>query len=152
MRVDVVSEATIDRPIDEVFDFASDPSNAPRWYANINSVEWVTQPPVQMGSQIAFVADFLGRRMAYTYEVTDLILGERLVMRAAEGPFQMETTYIWEATADGSTRMLLRNRGAPTGFSVLLAPFMAWAVKSANRKDLVLLKRLLLAVMGGGLS
>jgi hypothetical protein len=76
MHVDVLSEATIHRPVDEVSDFASDPSNAPQWYANIKSVEWLTQPPVQAGSQIAFVADFLGRRMAYTYKVTDLIPGE----------------------------------------------------------------------------
>jgi uncharacterized membrane protein len=143
MRVDVVSEITIQRPKDEVAAFASDPSNAPRWYSNIKSVEWVTQPPVKVGSRVAFVAMFLRRRMAYTYEVGEFIPGERLVMRTAEGPFPMETTYAWEATSEGQTHMTLRNRGTPAGFSALIAPFMSMAVRRENRKDLEALKRLL---------
>ena len=111
------------------------------WYVNIKVVEWKTSPPVTIGSQIAFVAHFLGRRMAYTYEVVELVPGERLVMRTAEGPFPMETTYTWETTPDGATRMTLRNRGTPTGFSKWLAPFMARAMRRANRKDLAALKQ-----------
>ncbi len=37
-------------------------------------MEWETQPPVAIGSRIAFVAHFLGRRIAYTYEVTELVV------------------------------------------------------------------------------
>ena len=81
--------------------------------------------------------------MAYTYEIVELVPDERFVMRTAEGPFPMETTYTWETTADGGTRMTLRNRGTPTGVSRLVAPFMARAVRSANRKDLAALKKLL---------
>jgi uncharacterized membrane protein len=143
MNVDVVTEITLRRPKDEVAAFASDPSNAPRWYQNIKSVEWVSQPPVQVSSRMAFVAHFLGRRIAYTYEVTEFVPGERLVMRTAEGPFPMETTYTWEATDDGHTHMTLRNRGTPSGFSVLLAPFVSMAVRRENRRDLEALKRLL---------
>ena len=52
----------------------------------------------------------------------------------------METTYTWSATTDESTRMTLRNRGEPTGFSWIVAPFMARAMRRANRKDLALLR------------
>jgi NADPH-dependent ferric siderophore reductase len=142
MPVDVTTEITIHRSTDVVAGFAGDPTNAPAWYANIESVEWKTEPPLQVGSKVAFVAYFLGRRLAYTYEIVQLMPGERLVMRTAEGPFPMETTYTW-AAVEGATRMTLRNRGQPTGFSKLVAPIMASAMRRANRKDLARLRSLL---------
>ncbi len=142
MTIDVSTETVIQRPRDEDAAFASDPENAPKWYANIKMVEWKTSPPLRVGSQVAFVAQFLGRRLAYTYEVVDWVPNERFVMRTAEGPFPMETIYTW-TTVSNRTRMTLRNRGTPTGFSTLFAPFMGMAVRRANRKDLSALKELL---------
>ncbi len=143
MEVDVLTEIAIQLPRSEVSAYSSDPDKVPTWYVNIQSVEWQTPRPATVGSRIAFVAQFLGRRMAYTYEIVECIPGERFVMRTAEGPFPMETTYTWETLSDGGTRMTLRNRGTPTGFSKWVAPFMARAVRGANRKDLAALKKLL---------
>lgn len=143
MPIDVLTDVVISRPRDRVAAYAGDPSNAPHWYANIRSVEWRTPPPLDVGSQLDFVAHFLGRRLAYTYELVELTPGERLVMRTAQGPFPMETTYEWEPVGDGATRMRLRNRGTPEGFSRLAAPFLAMSVRRANRKDLARLKEIL---------
>jgi len=143
MAVDVLTDIVIDRPRDQVAAYAADPTHAPEWYVNIESVDWKTAPPVRVGSRMAFVARFLGRRLAYEYEVVDLVPGERLVMRTAEGPFPMETTYTWEAVGEGQTRMTLRNRGEPSGFSKVGAPLMASAMRRANRKDLDRLKTLM---------
>jgi uncharacterized membrane protein len=142
MRVDVTTAVDIDRPVEEVAAYAADPDNAPTWYDNIESVHWCTAPPVQVGSVVAFTARFLGRRLDYDYEVVELVPGERLVMRTAQGPFPMETTYTWSSSGAG-TRMVLRNRGEPAGFSKVLAPLMAPAMRRANRKDLAELKRIL---------
>jgi hypothetical protein len=143
MAVDVVSEIGIDRSCEEVAGYAADPSHAPDWYVNIASVEWLSEPPVQVGSRVAFIARFLGRRLAYTYEIVEYVPGERLVMRTAEGPFPMETTYTWHADGPDRTRMTLRNRGEPAGFSRLTGPLVAQAMGRANRKDLAALKNLL---------
>ena len=113
MAVDVLTEIVIARPADVVSAYAADPSNAPAWYENIKSIAWETDPPLRVGSRIAFTAAFLGRQLAYTYEIADFIPAERLVMRTAQGPFPMETTYTWQALDAGSTRMTLRNRGEP---------------------------------------
>jgi hypothetical protein len=143
MPVDVLTEIEIRRPRAEVAAYACDPDNATRWYRNIEAIEWQTPRPLAVGSRIGFVARFLGRRLAYTYEVRDFIAGERFVMSTAQGPFPMETTYTWQDAPDGATWMTLRNRGAPSGFSKLAAPFMAMAMRRANRKDLRAIKRLL---------
>jgi uncharacterized protein YndB with AHSA1/START domain len=143
MAVDVQTEVVIDLPRDVVAEYAIDPSHAPEWYANIESVEWETPPPLGVGSRLAFVARFLGRRLAYTYEIVELVPGERLVMRTAQGPFPMETTYTFAARGNTGTHMTLRNRGEPKGFSAISAPLMTAAMRRANRKDLAALKALL---------
>ena len=92
VAVDVTVETTINCAPEVVAGFAGDPTNAPRWYANIRSVDWQTPPPVAVGSRMNFVAQFLSRQLAYTYEVVELEPARRLVMRTADGPFPMETT------------------------------------------------------------
>jgi uncharacterized membrane protein len=143
MPVDVVVETIINRPCAEVVAYAIDPDNVPEWYENIESVDWKTPRALAVGSRMAFVARFLGRRLEYTYELVELVPGERLVMRTAEGPFPMETTYTWEPLDERRTRMTLRNRGDPAGVFRLAAPVMAAAMRRATRKDLARLKSLL---------
>jgi hypothetical protein len=142
VSVDVFTEVVIERPLAVVAGYAGDPSNAPEWYANIESVVWQTAPPVAVGSRMEFVAHFLGRRLAYTYEVVELDPLRRLVMRTAQGPFPMETSYEWTAEGE-STRMTLRNTGEPSGFAGIAAPLMAAAMRRANTKDLLRLKSVL---------
>jgi hypothetical protein len=143
MGIDVETETTIARRRGEVAAYAAEPDNATAWYANIESAEWRTPRPLAVGSRFAFVARFLGRRMAYVYEVKELVADERLVMATTDGPLAMETTYTWADAPGGGTVMRLRNRGEPPGFGRFLAPLMARAVRRANRKDLARLKEIL---------
>jgi uncharacterized protein YndB with AHSA1/START domain len=136
VAVDVTCEATIPRPREEVAEYAADPDNTTSWYSNIKAVEWETPRPLSVGSRLKFVATFLGRRLAYTYEVRELVPGERLVMSTEQGPFPMETTYTWQDAGEGATRMTLRNRGEPAGFAKVTAPVMGRAMRRAMSKDL----------------
>ena len=141
--VDVNTEIIINKPVEVVSSYAMNPDNAPKWYVNIDSAEWRTAKPLTQGSQIAFKAQFMGRTLAYIYEIIELIPHEKLVMRTADGPFLMETTYTWSAIDENTTKMTLRNRGEPSGFSKLFAPFMAMMMRRANNKDLRSIKSIL---------
>jgi len=143
MPVDVTTEIEIARSRSDVAAYAADPDKATTWYENIKAVEWQTAPPLAVGSKIAFVAEFLGRRLTYTYEVKELIPEERFLMSTVQGPFPMETTYSWRDARSGGTLMVLRNRGEPAGFSKLAAPVLARSMRRANQKDLARLKALL---------
>jgi len=139
--VDVSTTIVIQRPVAVVSSFAANPDNAPLWYQNIEAVEWRTPRSVAVGSRVAFIAHFLGRRIAYTYEFSEYVPSSVLRMRTAEGPFPMETSYRWEALPGDATRMTLRNRGEPRGFGWLVAPLLALAMRRENRKDLARLKQ-----------
>jgi hypothetical protein len=143
MSVDVTTEIDIDRPRSEVAAYAMDPDHATDWYKNITSVAWETPRPLSVGSRFAFTARFLGRSLAYTYEVIELVSDERFIQSTAEGPFPMETIYRWDSLPSGGTRMYLQNRGEPSGFSKVVAPVLGPAMRRANRKDLARLKAIL---------
>jgi hypothetical protein len=143
MPVDVVTEVEIRRPRAEVAEFAADPENAPIWYENIKSAEWDGRAGLAVGGRVRFIAQFLGRRLAYTYVIREFVAGSRLVMATSDGPFAMETTYEWADTGGESTRMKLRNRGQPAGFARLASAAMERAMRRANEKDLQRLKTLL---------
>lgn len=90
----------IARPRAEVAVYSLDPDNATACYVNIKGVQWKSPKPVALGSRFACPARFLGRVLSYTYEVVDLQSGTRFVMRTAEGPFPMGTTYLWEGWSE----------------------------------------------------
>ena len=115
----------------------------PPWYRNIEAIEWKTPPPQAVGSRLAFVARFLGRRLAYTYEVSEIVPGERLVMCTAEGPFRWRRRTRWQDAPDGGhPDDAPQPEASRPGFSKLSAPIMAMAMRRTNGKDLREIKRL----------
>lgn len=141
--VDVKTEILIHCPKKKAAEYAADPDRAPEWYVNIKAAEWKTEKPLKIGSKVAFIAHFLGRKLEYIYEIVEYVPEQKLVMRTADGPFPMETTYTWHMEDAYTTRMTLRNKGVPSGFSTLFTPFMSLMMKRANKKDLRKIRQIL---------
>lgn len=140
--VSVTSHIEIKQPIETVVAYAREPKHAPEWYVNILSAEYKTAKPLRVGSQIAFVAAFGGRKLYYVYQIEELS-DTHLVMRTSDGPFDMKTTYRWEAVSQNMTNMSIHNEGNPTGFSKWFSPIMSFMMKRATDKDLKKLKSIL---------
>jgi len=100
VTVDVLTEIVIDRPLAQVAAYAADPTNAPAWYHNIRSVTGRPRHPSPVGSRLAFVAQFLGPATGLHVRHHALEPQALLMMRTAQGPFPMETTYTWAAIDD----------------------------------------------------
>jgi hypothetical protein len=141
MVVDVLSEIVIDRPRDAVSNYASDPLNTPSWQTNIKAAELKTPPPGRVGSRVEFRARFLGRNLVYTYDFTEFVPGERLVMQTPEGQTRWVTTYTWESVDNGKgTRMTIRNWGEPGAFVSVAKPLLERSMRGATTKSLRRLK------------
>ena len=140
----MLTEVVIERPRGVVATYAADPLNAPSWQANIKSAELKTPQPVRAGSRVEFRARFLGRSLVYTYDLTEFVPGERLVMQTPEGQMRWVTTYTWESADNGKgTRMTVRNWGEPGAFASVAKPLLERSMRGATAKSLRRLKAIL---------
>ena len=142
MAVDVTATGTIDRPRDQVAAYLRDPANDTSWIGGLRSARLLTPAPVAVGSQVERVASFLGRRVEYVNEITELT-GDRLVMRSVRSPFPMRVTYGHRPTPDNATELWVRGEGDAGRFYALAAPLLGLAVRRSITRDLRNLKRVL---------
>jgi uncharacterized membrane protein len=140
---DVVVETVVERPRGEVARYVTDWRNDPTWIGALRDVRLETEGPLRVGSRVARVASFLGRRIEYVNEVVELEPDDRLVMRSVKAPFPMTVAYAFEDAGDGATRVRIRAEGDASGFYRLAGPLVDRAVTRGIRGDLARLKALL---------
>jgi hypothetical protein len=140
MSVDVTVETRIERPRDEVARFATDPANDREWIGALTEVDKLTDGPVGPGTQVRRVARFLGRRIEYVNEITELEPGRRLAMRSVKAPFPMTVVYEFEDTGAG-TLARIRAGGETVRFYALTGPLLSAMVRRGIARDLRALKR-----------
>jgi uncharacterized membrane protein len=142
MAVDVTATGSIDRPRGQVAAYLRDPANDTEWIGGLRSARLLTPGPVGVGSQVERVATFLGRRVHYVNEITELT-DDRLAMRSVRSPFPMRVTYGHRDADDGATEVSVRVEGDAGRFYALVAPLLGPAVRRSITRDLRNLKRVL---------
>lgn len=142
MAVDVSVTGTIMRPHRLVAAYLRDPANDTEWIGGIRSARLLTPGPVGVGSQVERLAVFLGRRVEYVLEITDLT-DDELAMRSVRSPFPMRVRYGHRDAGGGATRVSLRIQGDAGRFYALAGPLVGAAVRRSIARDLRTLKRVL---------
>src|SRR5687768_15922343 len=148
--MDVQVEQVNERPREQVARYAMTPENEPEWIGGIKESHMVTDPPVRVGTEVARVASFLGKRIDYALRVTQHEPGRIIVMDSVRGPFKMKVTYAFEDDGGGGTRVINRVEGESSGFYGPADSLMAIQVRRSLRRDLKTLKRLMEGGAGGG--
>lgn len=96
----------IARPAGEVFDFFADAANNPAWQRGMQSCEWITEPPIGVGSRYRQHARFAGRDVISVFEVTEYEPGRRIRIETIESTFPIQVTRTVDP--DGDDRCIAR--------------------------------------------
>lgn len=136
-------ETTIDRPATEVFAYLSDFSKNPTWQNGMKSCEWITEPPLRVGSQYLQKAGFLGREINSTFEVVEFEAASRIKAHTIESTFPITFTRWVTPLDDQRCRVEALIEGDSSGFFRVIEPLVAPLVRRSIRRDYAKLKALL---------
>jgi carbon monoxide dehydrogenase subunit G len=132
----------INRPIEEVFAFISNPENLPRWRAGTLELTRTSSEPLSVGSIFKGRFTFLGRPFDGNLEIILHESHRRYGTRLTEGPFPLEARYTLEPAGNG-TDLTLVIEGEPGGFFKLAEPLVVSLAKRSYEADLNNLKEML---------
>ena len=124
---------TIDRPVEDVFAFVTDFSNAPQFDTDIVEARRTSSGPIGRGSAYAVrLKPFMGQSQG-TADITEYEPYRRAAMRLAFSPLRPTLTYLFEPTASG-TKLTVRVQSQPTGLLWLMQPIMRGVVRKRQRE------------------
>jgi uncharacterized membrane protein len=132
----------IERPVDEVFGFVTDPQKLPSWQTNTVAADMQTDGPFGLGTRLHEVHRAPGGRELHSVvEVSQYELGRRLELRIVEGPLAVDGLFVFEPTAPDSTRLELFGTGRPEGAMRMMQPLLKLFVRRQFAGNLRALKR-----------
>jgi uncharacterized membrane protein len=98
----VEESVIINRPLDEVFAFVADQTNAPKWQTGLVDVQRLTDRPLGIGTRHRFVRTFMGRKVEGSNEFTEYEPNRKVVFRNATGSTNFKGEYMVEPDGDGT--------------------------------------------------
>ena len=134
----IENSVVIERPIDEVFDFAADMRNELKWNPDVESMEKVTEGPVGLGTR--FNAKW-HTSPPLTTECTHFDRPRSFSYHNG-GPIEVELKITLEPTPRG-TSLTSRFGATPHGFFRLIFPVFLIILRRQEKANLVNLKRVL---------
>lgn len=131
----------IERPVEEVFDYVSDPGNFPRWNSAVQTMS-VTSGEGEPGSTYLMERDLPGGRAQNDLEIVDRTRPTEFVIRTTSGPTPFVYRYRFESDG-GATVVQLAAEVELSGIAGALGPLAARGVKRGVDSNFADLKRIL---------
>ena len=132
----------IDRQQQEVFEFITDPANDTKWRDSAVSSEWLTDGPVNVGSQLKSVDKMLGRKIESTSEITGWDPPNKYGQKTIGGPVPFEFTITFEPKGS-STQLTMEGKAEVGGFFKMAEGLVGKQLEKQIETDFNGLKRLL---------
>jgi uncharacterized protein YndB with AHSA1/START domain len=132
----------IDRPPQDVFDFATDPANAAQWQSGTESSKWASEGPVGVGSTLHGVGRLLGRKLVIDAEITEWDPPHLWGLKFSTGPMKVENSNTFESK-DGGTLLIQHFQGEVGGFFRMAEGLAIKQVQKKIESDGKTLKELL---------
>jgi uncharacterized protein YndB with AHSA1/START domain len=133
----------INRPVEEVFSYATNPENFSEWVGNVIEVRKDASGPLREGETFTAEQKLLGRRFEAPFEVIAYEPNRRYAHRSTGGPAPVTMNFTYEPVSSESTRITQRNEGEPGGFFGLVGPLLQRALRRQVRTNLENLKDML---------
>jgi uncharacterized membrane protein len=112
--IKVETTVQINKPVEEVFEFAANAENGPKWQEGLDSVTDITGGQ-EAGARYTEVRKFLGKDMKTVMETIEIVPNVKWVGKVIEGPVPYQVTVLYEAVS-GGTKMTTHVEAEPKGF------------------------------------
>jgi hypothetical protein len=138
--IKIEHSVVVDRPVEEVFAYATDVSKVPEWQTS--ALEARVDGPMQAGATGAIMRKFLGRRMESTVRFDEYEPPRKFAIESTSGPVQFHVHQTYESEGAGA-RINIVMEGEPGGFFKLAEPLVQRAIKREMEANFATLKDIL---------
>jgi carbon monoxide dehydrogenase subunit G len=132
----------IDRPVEEVFKFATQPENEPQWNTSMQESEITSEGPMGVGTTVRSVSRVLGRTAESTWKVTEYEVNRKKAVKSTSGPIPFESAAVFESI-EGGTKLTFTIQAEAGGIFKLIAPVIVRMGKKQTENSFANLKELL---------
>jgi carbon monoxide dehydrogenase subunit G len=132
----------VDRPMQDVFNFLSNPLNLPKWQSMVAGIEQITPGSVGVGSKYKVQAEMVGRKIDGLMEITTFETPAKFGFTNQAGPMQVTVTVTLKPVGTGA-KISLHAEGNPGGLFKIAEGVLAGQVKSQMEANLARLKAVL---------
>jgi carbon monoxide dehydrogenase subunit G len=140
--IEIDHTVTIARPLEEVWDFVSDPANNPQWQSGVELSDQSPSGPVKVGTRVRIVRRIMGQKIELVFETTVFEPNAQFAFKSLSGPLPISGSIAVVAT-DGGTELAYHATGEAAGVLGLGETIISGLVNKQIGADLRALKELL---------